>query len=100
MLARIRHAQILFRGDDPNRPIAQLLAQRLKGDTSVGNTEQMVSAVLDLFDARVSPDVKSTLVKACDQAGGVRALDDKEQASKLFVAVFTALFTSPEFQLC
>lgn len=100
MLARIRHAQVLFQGDDPNRPIAQFLAQRLKGDAAVNSSERLIAAVLDLFDAQVGPDVKSTLVKVCDQAGGVRALDDKEQASKLFVAVFTTLFTSPEFQLC
>jgi len=100
MLARIRHAQILFQGDDPNRPISQFLAQRIKQAGAAQTSERLVAELLALFDANVSADVRSALIAACEKAGGPPALDDKERASQLFVALGTTLFAAPEFQLC
>ena len=100
MKLRIQHADILFWGDDPNRPIAVYLAQRLKTEFAPKSAGEIVDALAEVFDAEVSPRSRDTLLEACARAGGPSALDEKDRAAGLFATVCRVLFASPEFQLC
>ncbi|MCK6632485.1 MAG: DUF1800 domain-containing protein [Fimbriimonadaceae bacterium] len=100
MKLRIQHADILFWGDDPNRPIAVYLAQRLKTEFAPKSAGEIVDALAEVFDAEVSALSRDTLLEACARAGGPSALDEKDRAAGLFATVCRVLFASPEFQLC
>lgn len=91
---------IVFAGDDPNRPIAVYLAEKLKSEFKVTDSASIVAALTEIFDAATTPEKRAILVQACDQAGGVAALSGKERASQLLVRVVGLMVADPNFQLC
>ncbi len=100
MTARWNHAALVFRGDDPNRPISQFIAARIKAEFNAANAEEVVEGFLQIFDGDPAADQRATLVEIARKHGGVTALADKDTASALFVDLGTALFAMPSYQLC
>lgn len=100
MTARIQFPLTIFQGDDKNRPIAQYLAQKLYTDFRPDTPEKLVESMLQVFDGEIPGLKRELLVKACTDAGGVKALGDKETASKLITDVMKLLVASPEYQTC
>ncbi len=96
---RWRHADVIFVGDDKNRPLATFVAQRM---TSSGakDSRDVVRLFCEFFDAAPNPAQIETLVAAAEKAGGATALADKEAAAQLLGALGRVLFATPEFQLC
>lgn len=99
MTARWGHAKIIFRGDDPNRPIAAWIAARIKKEFNAATPSDLVQGFLDIFDGDPTPDQRATLVGIATKHG-VAALNDKDSASDLFVELGTALFAMPSYQMC
>lgn len=91
---------IVFMGEDRNRPIAVYVAGKLLNDYKVRDSASIVSALIDIFDAPTSAEKREILIQACDQAGGVSSLKDKERASQLLVRVVGLMVADPSFQLC
>lgn len=100
MASRMTLPETLMRGEDKNRPISQIIANRLKTEYKVANEEAMVSALLEIFDGVIPNDKRDLLVEACVASGGVKALEDKEQASIMLSKVMALLAATPEFQVC
>lgn len=99
-VSRVNHSGLIFWGEDKDRPIAMLLANRLKTENPVASAADIVDAVADIFDARLGPKDRDVLIEACTKAGGVGALNEKDQAANLFANLTKLMFATPEFQLC
>ncbi len=99
MTARWNHAQLVFRGDDPNRPIAVWIATRLKNEFRASSAEELVDGFLEIFDGNTTPEQRAALVGIA-QRHGIHSLDDKDLSSALFVELGTALFAMPSYQMC
>jgi uncharacterized protein (DUF1800 family) len=100
MRVRIQHADMLFWGDDPNRPIAAFLANRIKRERAPQSAGEVVDALLEAFDAQVPAKARDTLIEACARAGGPGALDARDSAAGMLASVCRMLFAAPEFQVC
>ena len=99
MASRYQLPNLLFKGDDKNRPITQLLSQKLREEFKVQTPTYLVNALIDIFDLDVKDDKHALLVKTCVESGGVAALEDKEKASDLFVKVVGLMVAAPEFHV-
>ena len=97
---RVNHSQMIFWGEDKNRPIAVLVAGKLKDELKVASAADIVDGVADIFDAKLEPQDRDLLVETCAKAGGVAALTDKDQAANLLASVTKLMFATPGFQLC
>ncbi len=100
MMSRVRHADIVFVGDDPNRPLAVYLAEKLRNGLAAKTPEKVVDGLLEIFDGDIPAHAKSALVEACKKCGGADALRDKDSASALLATVCRLMFATPEFQVC
>ncbi|HLP00062.1 MAG TPA: DUF1800 domain-containing protein [Fimbriimonas sp.] len=100
MTSRIQLPLTIFRGDDKNRPISQLLAGQLVTQFKPDSSEKLVDGILQIFDGDMPAIKRDLLVKACNDAGGVKALGDKETASVLISEVMKLLVASPDYQTC
>lgn len=100
MTSRIQLPLTIFVGDDKNRPIAQLVAAKLYADFKPDTSEKLVDGMLQMFDGEIPTIKRELLVKACNDAGGVKSLADKETASKLISEVMKLLVASPDYQTC
>jgi hypothetical protein len=100
MTNRLQLPQIIFQGDDKNRPIAIYIGQKLLTDFKADSAEKIVDGLLAIFDGDIPAAKRTMLVKACNDAGGVGALRDKESASTMIVSVMKLLVAAPEYQLC
>lgn len=97
---RVNHAGVVFWGDDPNRPLAQFLAQKLRTGGQSGSAAAVVDALVDVFDATVTQQERDLLVEACSKAGGPSRLSDKDGAATVLSEVTKLMFALPSFQLC
>lgn len=97
---RINMANALFYSGGPDRGIAVLLATKLKTEDKVTTPEGIVDGVADILDVPISTASRPALVEACGKFGGVKALDNKDQAANLFARLCKLMFAVPEFQLC
>ncbi len=100
MRLRLQHADLMFWGDDPARPIAAYLAAKIKGEFSPQSAGDVVDAVLTVFDGKVPPKSRDTLIETCARAGGPSALNAKDPAAGMLASVCKVLFSAPEFQVC
>lgn len=100
MTARWGHAKLIFQGDDPARPIAVWIGQRILKEFNAASPSDVVEGFLQIFDAEPTADQRSALVAIATKHEGARALGDKDRASALFVELGTALFAMPSFQVC
>lgn len=100
MASRFQLPALLFKGDDKNRPISQMIAARLRDEFRAKSSADIVTALFDIFDVQVSSDKHSLIVKACEDAGGIAVLSDKEKASSMLVKVLELVVATPEYQLC
>lgn len=100
MTNRLQLPQIIFQGDDKNRPIAVYIAQKLVADFKVTSADAIVDGLLEIFDGEIPVAKRAMLVKACTDAGGVGSLKAKESASNMIVAVMKLLVAAPEYQVC
>ncbi|MCU0316099.1 MAG: DUF1800 domain-containing protein [Fimbriimonadaceae bacterium] len=96
---RWRHSEMIFRGDDPNRPIAVLIGQRILNERKAKSPADVARAFCSIFDAQLTDKQIAILEETVVKHGGVQALSDKDQASALLVAMGNVLFALPEFQL-
>jgi uncharacterized protein (DUF1800 family) len=96
---RIQLPQILFRGEDTNRPIAMFVVNRLVNELKADTPEKIIDGMLAIFDGQVPSEKRALLIETCVKAGGTRALGDKETASNLITKVFGLLAATPEFQV-
>lgn len=83
-----------------SRPYAVQTAAKLKSDFKVTDANSLVDGFLSIFDGTVSPDQRASLISVCDQRGGIKALDNKDQAAGLFAGMSRVLFAVPQYQLC
>ena len=95
MTSRWGHAKIVFQGDDPNRPIAAWIGQRILKEFNGA----IVDGFLDIFDGDPTTEQRAVLKGIADKHGK-SALSDKDRASELFVELGTALFAMPSYQMC
>lgn len=96
---RIKSSDGLFWTGGETRPYAIRTVALLKGK-GVTDPASIVDGFLELFDARISPEQKATLVGVCEKRGGMKALENKDQSANLFAGISRALFACPEYQLC
>lgn len=101
MAVRMNMGNILFRGDDPNRPIAAMIAGRLATEFRVASNEDIVSAFLSMFDGEHVPDsAKLALGEIAKKHDAIKNLSDKEKNSLFVAELARTLYAVPEFQLC
>ncbi|MCH8274788.1 MAG: DUF1800 domain-containing protein [Armatimonadetes bacterium] len=98
MVERIQLSQTLF--NQRRGGVAPIVSQAIQSEFSPGGSEEVVDAVLDLVDAKLTGDRKSVLVKACEGAGGVQALSNPRSAGRLLGQITKVLFAAPEFHFC
>jgi uncharacterized protein (DUF1800 family) len=96
---RVNHSQMIFWGDDQSRPIAMLVAAKLKASGKANSVEGLVDEIASIFDATLSEADRAVLVEACQAAGGPKSLDEKDQAAHLLASVTRLMFATPTFQL-
>ena len=82
------------------RPYAVQTAAKIKKDFKVTDPTSLVEAFLSIFDGVVTPEQRASLIATCEKRGGVKALDDKNQAAGLFAGMSRVLFAVPQYQLC
>lgn len=99
-VARVNHSSVIFFGDDPNRPLAVYLAEKLKSEGRAQNSAAIVDAVAAIFDVRLQPLERDLLVEACTKAGGPGNLGSKDGAAAVFGELTKVMFALPSFQLC
>lgn len=100
MAERMKFPATIFGVNQPDKVLAVYLGARIKNEYKPANPEQVVDALLEIFDAEFPSAKKAVLVKACTEAGGPDALAKPETASKLLYSVCRLIFSSPEFQMC
>ena len=99
IIARNQIPTLMFNGDDKTRGLAMHIASKLKNEYHVQTPKDVVAALLDLFDGSLPPEKEKLLVQACEQNGGVKALDEKDAAANMISRVLTVLVASPEYQM-
>ncbi len=99
IIARNQLPTMMFNGDDKSRGLAVYLAGKMKNDFKVSTPKDVVTSLMDIFDGDLPEAKVKLLVQACENAGGLKALDDKERAAEMFTRIVTLLATSPEYQM-
>lgn len=100
MRFRAQQGDVMFWGDDPNRPIAVYLANRIKTEAKPSSAGDVVDEVCRIFDAEVPPRSRDILIEGCTRAGGPLALDNKDSAAAVLATICKLLYACPEFQMC
>ncbi|MBI5707795.1 MAG: DUF1800 domain-containing protein [Armatimonadetes bacterium] len=100
MRFRAQLGDVIFYGNDANRPIAVYLANRIKQEFNPQSSGDVVDALCAIFDAEVPARTRDILVEACTKAGGPKSLDGKDSAAYVLAFTTKMLFASPEFQMC
>lgn len=99
MLQRIKMGDLLMGVGQADKGLAAYFAQQISTKKPATSAE-VVSIVMNIFDASL-PDAKKTmLATALEKEGGVDCLKTPEGASRGLSVVLRALFSSPEFQHC
>lgn len=98
-MRRVSHSDVIFWGGGEARPFAVGLAAFMK-TMAVKEPVDIVNQLADVFDMPLSDTDRETLTKRCTAAGGVKALDEKNQAANLFAQVSKIMFAMPSAQLC
>ncbi|MEQ1933637.1 MAG: DUF1800 family protein, partial [Fimbriimonadaceae bacterium] len=98
-MRRVSHADVIFWGGGDARPFAVGLAAFMK-TMAVKEPIDIVNQLADVFDMPLLEAERETLLKLCVAAGGVKALDQKDQAANLFAQVSKIMFAMPTAQLC
>ncbi len=96
-MLRVRHSDLLFWGEDKNRPVAMLMAKRLENSQTAGDIVDGIAATFDIDLAKPERDM---LIEACTKAGGREALNEKDRAANLFASITKLMIALPRFQLC
>lgn len=99
-IERINHAQVIMRPEDPNRPLAVYMAQKLSQDVKPLTSRGIVDYVIDVFDGVADEAARKSMADAVDAKGGPGALGDKETASVMLADLCKLIFSVPDFQLC
>lgn len=99
-IARVQTADLLFRGEDENRPIAVHVANLIARDGSATTHAGVVEFVLGMFDADLSQEQKASVIAAAEATGPLPAPTDPERVSILLHEITKAVFFAPEFHLC
>lgn len=99
MLERMQFALQVFGSRRGIRPASEILRQRLLAKSLTKN-DQLADAVLQVFDAKLSPEKKQLLIATADQSGGIAALQKEQSGALLLANMVRLLFAAPEFHLC
>jgi hypothetical protein len=100
MAERMKFPSLIFGVAQPDKVLSVYLGTRIKNEYKPSKPEDVVDALLEIFDAEFSAEKKAVLIKACSEAGGPDALGSPESASKVLHSVCRLIFSSPEFQMC
>lgn len=100
MAERMKFASTICGVGQPDKNLANYMGNKIRTDKKPTTPEDVVDAVLDMFDCEFTLSKRTVLIRACKEAGGADALATPEGASKVLYAVYKLVFGSPEFQMC
>lgn len=100
MAERMKFSGTIFGVSQPDKVLSGYLGTKIKNEHKPTDADEVVQAVIEIFDAEFPSAKRAILVKACQEAGGPSALGSPQDASRLLNAVCKLIFSSPEFQMC
>jgi uncharacterized protein (DUF1800 family) len=100
MAERMKFSARIFGAGQEDKVLSVYLGNKIKNERKPTSAEDVVDAILDIFDADFGASKRAILIKACADAGNPTELNKPQVASNVLHSVCKLVFSSPEFQMC
>lgn len=100
MAERINMARTLFVGDDPNHPVAAIVAAKIASDFKPTSAADVADGFLALFDAdELGTTLRTAVVSAAEKGGGPAALGDNVKRAQMLATMGKLVFAAPGYHV-